>query len=254
MYPTKRLAMPIGILVAALAILFSLWSCGGGRGDAGQDIEAPPLTLRTYQVGSQVAPELRTILNRVLSRGESRPPAGRAEIGANGMLVVAASDRVLDEIGLMVDEVGRAEHETPPMVTITYWVVIGTPAMETSWSGRLDELAEVLTAVASADGPTGFRLMEKMLIASLSGTRTEGAGSFLHVRRQDTAVLDDHVIADLQLDRATGPGGRISTRVSIPPGRSVVLGQMGFSNNSSGEEPTQTLYYVIRAQVESGSE
>lgn len=247
---TRQFALVAGA-VAAIALITLAWSCGGDADSNGER----PLMLRSYRIAPETGAELRSIINRVLSRGENEPPAGRAEIGPNGLLVVAAPEEMLGQIKRIIDEVGSVAVEAPPTVTLTYWAVVGTPAATTTWTPRLSGLEPVLNSIASGDGPTDFNLLEKIKTTSLSGSRTSNRGSFVDVQHQEATVRDGNVIATLRLSVSNGAGGVLETQVNIPPGRFLVLSQVGYRTNRRMDDgPPQSLYFVIRAEIDSGIE
>jgi hypothetical protein len=248
---TRQFALTAGA-VAALALITLVWSCGGS-GDAGSGDR--PLMLRSYQVAPETGAELRSIINRVLSRGENEPPTGRAEIGPNGLLIVAAPEEMLGQIKRIIDEAGSVTVEAPPSVTITYWAVVGTASATTTWTPQLAALDRVLDTIASADGSTDFSLLEKIKTTSLSGARTSTRGRFVDIQHQEASVQDGNVVADVRLNVSNGNGGVLETQVNIPPGRLLVLSQVGYSTNRRTEDgPPQALYFVIRAEIGSGIE
>ncbi len=245
MHISRGSTLAVGLATAVAALLMLTPGCSRAKQSASLE---PPLALRSYQVAPEQGPELSSIINHVLSRGDDTPPAGRAQLGPNGLLVVAAPEKLLDQVNRLVAEVGKQAPQAPPMVTLTYWALVGHSAETTSKPERLDELEDVLDAIASADGPTEFRLLEKLRVSSLSGERVSVDGSQLRIRRQEASLQDGRVIADLDLQKLSGTGG-LATRVSLPPSKILVLGEMGFSERIAQRPTGDSLYLIIRADV-----
>jgi hypothetical protein len=199
-----------------------------------------------------LAQEFSTILNNVLDRGEKAAPAGRANIGPGGQLIVAAPVEVLDEIEEMITSIENSTPGAPPMITISYWIVVGTPDDKTAWPSRIQELAPALNSIAMTEGPTRFTLSEKIQIQTLSGEKGYTEGLKWRARQKATA-REGHVFADLYLSRTRG-GGTLETRANLATDQLLVLGQAGFdSYKSSDSEPATSVYFVIKASIGSAS-
>ncbi len=195
------------------------------------------LVLRSYDVPPELAPEMSSILNGILE-GEK----GRVKLGPNGQLVVAAPESIQEGIAELIAEMNVDAPQPPPMITITYWAVVGQPASETATSANLQEIESALATIAEADGAASFGLLEKLRLRSLSGESGEAKGQQLRVR-QRASTQAGRVIAELNLSGV----GNFETTVNIEPDQLLVLGQTMMPGAKTADEAR--LYLVVRAQV-----
>lgn len=246
---TRRL-VTTAIASVVLTTTLALGLACGGRAWEVAGGEAP-LALRSFVVSPDLAEELAGVINDSLARGEGQTPVGRASVAPGGRLIVAAPAPILDQVGRMITTVEDASPPPPPVVTLTYWVVEGEPAGETSWSDRLDGLGPVLETIAAADGPSRFRLAEKLRLRSLSGERANAEGRAYSIG-QRVAARDGGVVAEVDLRPQHGVrGGSIHTRVQIAPEQTLVLGEAGIAKGGVVTDASSTtLYLVVRAEVE----
>jgi len=228
-------------LIAAIVVT----SCSDERD---HEVGEPVPVLRSYSIAPELGPELTSILNEILDRGEGVPPAGRVELGPNGRLLVAAPEAVHHGIEKIVAEIDETPPEPAPSISITYWIVTGSPAEESSWSPRLDILDTVFEAISSADGPTRFALLEKVKLHSRSGERASAETRHYWVEQRATSRAGG-VLADLNLDGKSGIG-RVKTRVNLDPGKTLVLGQSALSDTFEQGPSDSSVYFIVRARVE----
>lgn len=235
-----------GVLILLMLFIIS-WGCGSGN--SGTEGEKP-LVLRSYEIAPELGTELSTILNGVLDRGEETPPVGRVELGPGGQLIVAAPEDIHQGIEKMLDDIKNAMPEPPPMITTTYWIMAGSPAEETIWPSRLEELGLALGSIASADGPTDFTLLEKAQLHSLSGEKGMAVTRLFRIEQRATS-REGQIFASLRLTPRSIGGGDIDTRVNLRPDQLLVLGQSALPKQRGGQDDTDSsLYIIVRARVE----
>jgi hypothetical protein len=147
------------------------------------------------------------------------------------------------------------EPVAPPSVEVSYWLVVGRSAQESSWGVDAREIDPALRAVTAAQGPMEFAILETMRVRSLSDARGHTSGRHARVH-QVASVSGGKVVADLEF---VTEGSRFETRVSMPTGKLLVLGQAGFEPppglwpiraNAKRDKSASTLFYVVRATIE----
>jgi len=232
--------------IVALLVVMAFYA---GCSDTEVQREGEPVpVLRSYTIAPELGPELTTILNEILDRGEGVPPAGRVELGPSGRLLVAAPESVHEGIEEIIAEIDETPPEPAPSISITYWIVTGKPAEETSWSPRIDTMGSVFEGIASADGPTEFALLERVDLHSRSGERASTGTRHFWVEQRATSRAGG-VLADLDLKGKRGAAS-VRTRVDLEPGTTLVLGQSALPEIFA-EGPSETsIYFIVRAQVE----
>ncbi len=238
----------IGTIALALLILLLVFLSypipnSGAEGE-------PVMVLRSYTIAPELGTELSTILNGVFRRGEGMPPVGRSNIGPGGQLIVAAPEDMQKGIEKMLDDIVKKPPELPPMIDITYWVVAGSPAEETTMPLRVGELKPALVSIASADGPTSFDLLEKSRFPSLSGERAHAETRLFGIEQTATS-REGSVFANLHLRNRDLGGGSIRTSVNLKSDQLLVLGQSALPKRLHDQLSSDaTLYIVVRAQVD----
>jgi hypothetical protein len=215
----------------------------------------PQVVLRSYEVPEGQGQQVNAILSSVF-RGVKDKVAARAALTPDGQLVVVAPEGIHQGLqGLLGKMKGRAPI-APASVEITYWLVVGRPSATAANDPRTKEVSAALDAVAAAQGPMEFALLEKLQVRTLSDARGHTTGRHARVH-QIASVNDGKVVADL--DCATSNDSRFETRVAIEPGKLLVLGQAGFEPPPgmwpirAGARTTttdSTLFYVVRANIE----
>jgi hypothetical protein len=241
-----RTLTSMAILTVLSAALVMGVACGNGDGP--RAVRESPLELRSYEIEPDLSRELRSILNEALVRGEGQAPVGRATVGPNGRLIVAAPAEVLATVEDLVEEIRSAAPSRSPVVGISYWMVEGRPAAETTYPNRLTSVVPALEGIASVDGPTAFQLDEKIVLRSMSGDHATASGRNYHVA-QRSSERGDEVYAEIQIQ---GHGRRtpsIQLGVRLTPGELLVLGQTGIRDAGGDEDSGITLYYIVQAET-----
>ncbi len=234
---------------ATLLIGTLILSIGCGGGSSATTCEAP-LQLRSYEIDPDLGRELAGIINEALARGEDQAPVGRATVGPAGRLIVAAPEGVLATVEGLVADVAGAAPSPPPVVSVSYWMVSGRPATTTQWSERLESVAPALGGIASAEGPTAFELDEKIMLHSLSGEGAMTGGRGYRVS-QRTSERGGAVFAELHIEGMAPRRSSLQMSVRLEPAQLLVLGQSGVRYVGGEEDPEETLYYIVQAEVES---
>lgn len=212
---------------------------------------APPqpvqVELRAFDVPQALASELANVINSQLYRAKDEAPLGRATVGPGGQLLVTAPPGVLDGVASLLKRIEAAPPAAPPVVVLTWWMVQATPSdVATPLPPALKEVAPALEAVAAADGPRSFSLVEKLTLQQASGAEAHLEGRDLSVH-QTASARDGKVLAEVSLSRIRGPGN-VRTQVALPEGQLLVLGQIGALPASDGAV-TGDVYFVVRATV-----
>lgn len=251
----KNMKRRFSILIFVLGLGSLIAGCGNTQG--GPEGYEPELELKSYVVPSEYVSELSTAIDLLLRRGIG-PEAknlGNARIGPGGLLLVAAPSSIHDGIVKMLADLESSQPELPPTVILTYWIVIGKPAQETTWPSRLDGISSALEAVSDTDGPMKFLLLEQLRMQSLSGEHAELSGRKIKVDQRAT-VRDENVLAQIGISPSNT---RIpfSTIVRMQTGKLLVLGQSGASgifgrdlSEKRGMEvdPEDSVIYIVRAE------
>ena len=257
MRPTRPTRPTIVLLLTALSTL----ACRSERSPAPPAAEprGPEMVLRTYPVPSGTGQEIRSILDNVFAGLEKDKLLARASLSPDGRLVVVGPPGIQDGVKSFLDEVGKAPPPAaPPTVEITYWLVAGRRTQKYAAGPGLKDVEKVLAAVADADGPMEFTLVERLRLTSLSSERGFAQGQTAEVSQQAT-VTGGTLVADLSV---TAKPAIIQTRVQLTPGQTLVLGEAGYQplppdvRVTPGEarltEEARTLYVVLRPVVTNG--
>jgi hypothetical protein len=158
MNKAKRLSCTV---TSVLILLIFVTGCGRPLED-GKDGQS--LVLQSYIVPAEYASEVSSIINSLLTKveGGQQVKIGQARVGPGNIVLVTAPGSIQSGIEKMILELKQSKPEPPPMVSITYWIVRGRPAKETTWSSNLKEIESALSAVASSDEPMSFSLQERL--------------------------------------------------------------------------------------------
>jgi hypothetical protein len=244
---SKTSSWTMTTLAVIVVVLGMMWGCD--RTAASEQGSA--LVLRSFEVDPDLAGELEIILNEALARGENEAPVGRVSVGPGGRLIVAAPAAVLDAVEVLITDVEAASPPPPPVISMTYWVVRGTPAAETSWPERLGEVAQALEGICAAEGTTRFIIEEKVQLRSLSGERANSMAREYRVTQRATE-RDGRVLVSVTLQNTRRASGSIETRLQLAPGQLLVLGQTGVGGVEASDEQA-SVYFIVRAGVEGSS-
>jgi len=235
------------ILFAVLAAA-ALSSC---RADNTASAAEPAPLMKTYDVPSGQGPQIRSVINAALDRGENNPRLARVELSPNGKLVVVGPQGIQDGVKELLDQLAKEPAQPPPpTISFTYWLVVGKKAKDASapTPPELAEIASALAAIQKADGPVSFSSLEKLSMLSQADEFAEQQSGRSTYVRQRASLQDGKVIADLRLQN--GPQ-KLETRVQVAPGQLLVLGQSGWAGPKAGANAPddETLSWVARADV-----
>jgi hypothetical protein len=208
------------------------------------------VALKSYDVPSGHAQQVSSVLRSVFRDQEI---TARAELSPDGQLLVLGPDGVQQGVDeLLAKMQDRKPPPAPPAIELNYWLVLGTPAAEHTVGTGLDEVKAALDSVSAAQGPMRFVKLERLRVQSLADEHANAGGIFAKIR-QRASLNNDKVLADVGIE--VGPGARMDTRLSIEPGKLLVLGEAGINMSVfrpspvDGEEGPFTLFYVVRAEV-----
>ncbi len=232
-----------------LLLCLALTLTGCPLGQATPPNPTAALVLRTYDVPAGSGQRLRSVLKEVLWFGAEGKDAstwvGRVDVGPDGRLIVLAPESVHEGVKALVASVVSKGIKEPETVTLSYWVVVGTPGAESQPMPA--ELEPALAEVKKAEGALGFTLIEKLTVSSLSGERGDLNGRDTSVEQYVTNV-DDALTADLRLERF---GQRIRTRVRLAAGKVVVLASSGTPTKEPGDA-AKRVFFIVKAATSAG--
>jgi len=249
MNKAKRLSCAV---TSVLILLIFFTGCGRSLED---EEDGQSLVLQSYSVPAEYASEVSSIINSLLTRmeGGQRVNIGQARVGPGNVVLVTAPVSIQSGIEKMISDLEQNKPEPPPMVSLTYWIVRGRPAKETTWSSNLKEIESALRAVASSDGPMSFSLQERFNLQSLSGEDASINGRTTSVMQQVT-IREGSALGSITIGRAL-----FRSSVQIALDKLLVLGQSGVDisqfnplyRKEYGDDPEASLFYIVRADSNS---
>ena len=220
--------------------------------------KAQALELRSYEVPAEYASEVSSVIKDLLSQmGKDMKQIGRARIGPGGVVTVTAPASVHSGIEKMIADIIKAKPEPPPVVSLTYWIVVGNTAKGPVWPPQLNEIEPALQAISASEGPMSFDLQERLHLQSVSGESASLTGGMTTVG-QEATVHEDSVLGEIIINLA-GMRQTVNTKVQIGLNDVLVLGQSGCPQSqvvSGGQgikcEPDSNVFYIVRANAEPG--
>lgn len=238
--------MTIRALILTMSLLALVGCERAPRAAAPAPQNDDALVMRTYDVPPAYAAEVAAVINRLLYRGKDAPPAGSAQLGPGGRLLVSAPAGIHPGVEKLIEDLKARAPAPPPSVEVTYWALLGRPAETTEAPPGANEIAPALKAIVDADGPLKFELLEKQRVRSLSGEDVQVEGREMRVHHVASA-RGDAVLARVRIRQERLPGA-VDTTVQVPAGELVVLGQSGVELPGEARGRAH-LYYVVRARV-----
>jgi hypothetical protein len=249
MNKAKRLSC---IITSVLILLILVTGCGRPLEDKENE---QSLVLQSYTVPAEYASEVSSIINSLLTKmeGGQQVKIGQARVGPGNIVLVTAPASIQSGIEKMISDLKQSKPEPPPMVSLTYWIVRGRPAKETTWPSNLKEIESALKAVASSDEPMSFSLQERLNLQSLSGEDASIYGRTTSVTQRVT-IREGSVLGDIVIGRNS-----FQSRVQIELDKVLVLGQSGLNSSQlptanrrgSSDDPEASLLYIVRADSKS---
>jgi hypothetical protein len=202
--------------------------------------------LRTYDVGDRAFEIHGALVRALASQTEAAPFGSVARLGDTQLVVVGPPS--LHEGVERLCETTPAMADTPspsPTITLSYWLVVTDTGDDTEGHDRAvpDFVRTAIGEPSEDNGAAGYRILESAAISSLAGSRGKGQGTMLTVE-QSARVDDGSIVADVDLQ--THAGARLSTRIALKPGETMVVGQ-GHFDTRDGAPPR--LYHVVRADL-----
>ena len=235
------------IFITIIAGAMILAGCSGISDKQGTDSEV--LELRSYEVPPEYASEINSIVNSLLNNVSALPGTensriGRARLGPGNLLHVTAPASIHTGIEKMLADLKDSELEPTPMVTLTYWFVIGREG-STSWPDKLNGISPALNAITESEGDMKFVLQEKIRIQSISGESARLAGRSVSVS-QTTTIRGNRVLADINIGFERDV---FNTTIQAELGKLLVLGQRSVEASRPGgsEEVQATLFVIVQA-------
>ena len=244
--------------IAIIALTMGMLTTGCNTNSKDMEAYYQALVLRSYEVPAEYAAEVSSVINNLLTPGGGFSPIGTASIGPGGVVVVTAPASVHAGIDKMIADIGKAKPDPASMVSLTYWIVVGTPARETALSAQLNEIEPALEAVSASEGPMAFSLLERLKVQSMSGKAASLVGSFASVEQMAT-VRESSVLGEISVGLIAIPGmhRNFVTKVQIGLNNVLVLGQSGYpkqrtssSRDELKSEPESSIFYIVRAGAE----
>jgi hypothetical protein len=204
---------------------------------------------------------------------------GKIELSPDGRIAMLAPARTHQQVQkeILQPLAARARSGVPaPEPTnfsITYWMVQARPGRGTPADATppgLQEVAAVLPEIRKASGDADLVLLERLRLSSLEG-QAKTAGRIFSVA-QKASLAGDRVVSDLKITAAVFPlqdndamlipkslshEEILSTRLSLKPGQTTVVGQLGLRGVPPGQgkgarpsERDDTLFIILQASVD----
>ena len=196
--------------------------------------------MRTYEAPPGRAEELAGVLQRVLSNAPDLPALGKARAIDGDRVLVVAPAGIHEGVQHLCAQLEQRGNVPARSVAISYWLVYATPAEQTDVSAA-PEIEAALQEIAAAAGPTSFTLFERATLVSMLNSEAKSSGARAEFEQVATAH-EGGIVADIDI-LLNGKHGRLETRMSVPPGKTVVIGQNGVEGNDA------RLFYVVRAEL-----
>ncbi len=208
----------------------------------------PAVEMKAYEVPGLGAPELASVLTRVLHRGRDVPAHGKVTAMNEGRVLVVAPPGIHAGIATLCEDLATETPSAPKTVEISYWIVYADSAEVTDTSA-VPAVADALTEIARIGRPSRFTLAEQVSMSSLVNTEAKSSGKLARFE-QVASVNGDTVVADLEIEFYAQPGrpgvpNRLSTRMTLAAGETVVVGTTGYG----GDAQHENILYVVRAEL-----
>jgi hypothetical protein len=209
----------------------------------------PELVLRSYAVPAGAGQQVKSMLNSLLYNVKDHVGAS-AQLTPSNELVVIAPAGIHDGIAAMIAKMGEGgAAEMPPTIEMNYWIVFGVASTETAIPAELKEIEGALAAVSKAQGPMKFTMRDRASVVSQSDEHASSHGRYAeikHVASYGNGVLR----ANMEImPRLEDNPARLQTMVRLEPGKTLVLGQVGYGEKNLEGGPERQMFYVVRANV-----
>jgi hypothetical protein len=245
------------VTLLALALPFACHPMPGAGGDVAP--AAPSLELRSYDVPRAYSGEVVNVVNSLLYRGKDVERLGSVALSPGGQMLVAAPASFHAGVDQLVSKLKSAPVAAPPAVEMSYWIVLGRPAEETKLPA--EATAEVLPALKeliASQGPMELTFFDQLKLRSSSGDRADVESPHVGIS-QSVTVLDDKVLAEVDLHHIRGPS-RVRARTQLETDKLLVLAEAGFEakpgdpfyvrgDDSDARTQNITAFYILRAHV-----
>ena len=128
---------------ATIVLIMGMLVTGCNTNSYDTDENSQALELRSYEVPAEYASEVSSVIRDLLSQvGKDRAQIGKARIGPGGVVTVTAPASVHSGIEKMIADIIKAKPEPPPVVSLTYWIVVGRGYARRGLGKRLLECME----------------------------------------------------------------------------------------------------------------
>lgn len=242
----------MAIIVLAIGMLYA------GCGINSNDTKENAIVLQTYEVPAEYALEVSTFIRDLLIQsGKDIARIGEVRIGPGDMITVAAPASIHRGIEKLIDNIVKAKPEPSLLVSLTYWIVVGSPAKGPAWPPQLNEIESALQAISASEGPMSFDLHERLHLRSLSGESASLSGGMTRVSQVAT-VHEGSVLGDINI-YSSGMEQTVNTKVQIGFDDVLVLGQSGCpqfpvvpGRQGIKCESDSNVFYIVRANAEPG--
>jgi hypothetical protein len=264
--PRPRPMSPRMAAVLAILVLPSAPSCRGSQAPA----QPADWELRSYSVAPSERSRVVEALQNLLK------DRGRVERSPDGRVIVLTAPSTQKQLEREVFD-PLAAHKPVPVaapasLALTYWIVLARPGKanpDAPAPANLQEIASALPEIKKASGTAEVALLERIRLSSIEGQNAQATGRTFRVN-QGASTKDGLITSGIKIDglflptpnqlAITFPGERdelLKTLVSLRPGQTVVLGQLGLRGVPVGlpsgvrpPGPDDTLFVILQASVE----
>jgi hypothetical protein len=229
--------------------------------------------LRSYEVPPADRQALVGVLRGLLTEG-------RIELSPDGRIALLAPPRIHQQVQKEILQPlaarPRSDVAVPkPNFSITYWMLqarpgTGTPAAASATPPGLEEVASVLPEIRKASRGSELVLLERLRVSSLEGS-AKTTGRIFRISQKATLV-GGVVVSDINMDALVHPlqgdglgflpnamnhDSVLSTRVSLKPGQTTVVGELALRGAPPGQAKAgrppgrdDTLFIIMQAAVD----
>lgn len=227
-----------------------------------------PLVMKAFRVPLGQGQRIENSLNHMFATGEDQR-IGRAALAPNGDLLVAAPAGFLPGLESYFRRLEAAGPTLPATVSVECWILLSEPAVGPVDLGAFGDLRPTLQAITESRGPQRFLLLERLQAATMIGNQVGLSGAVAHAKIMPFELSGGDCTLWLSLDvmgLSTGTLNQFESRIRLPEGKTVVIGesgvrvsnrfpeildwlQAGGGKGAPGDSPEQaSIYYVVRAK------
>jgi hypothetical protein len=225
-----------------LALLFAfLAGCPGAPATPA----AEPRIIRTYEVPTGTAEDVRNAINRLTQANKDGVAAeATAQVLPDGRVAVYGSERFQAGVQQLLS--GVAPQPSSPTLTFWLWQVRAVPGTGTI-PPALEHLRPALEEVTRTLGPMDFALVEPTLLTLASGEDAKTTRPKFGVSVRASA-RGDAIVAWLMLSMGERTLG---TTLQLEQDKTVVIGQT--MEDAPKEGPPSMVFLLVRASAAHGA-